>query len=224
VLRQCQVLRTILPNGGIGGEEAVGARFGCGNRGIALHGHTHVRRSNGVDGPNTYGTHDWILDHALDGLGDRADWVCRRAALRATDDPDTVDGIDHASGTWWHVWNEWGDTWGGAPEAVRVWFDRAQRRLEAGRECSASRALGIPRPAATTRSWITDMEAFHSVRVERRPGGDRVGKRAARSPPRVWGLSAAAPPGGDRRRRRASDAGLASRRRCRLEKRPRSRS
>lgn len=28
--------------------------------------------SNGVHGPNTYGTHDWILDHALDGLGERA--------------------------------------------------------------------------------------------------------------------------------------------------------
>lgn len=102
-----------------------------------------VAWSNGVDGPNTYGTHDWILDHALDALGRRADWVCRRTALRATDDPDTKDGIDHASGTWWHVWDEWGETWGGAPEAVRVWFRRAQRRLDAGRECSASRALGI---------------------------------------------------------------------------------
>lgn len=99
--------------------------------------------SNGVDGPNAYGSHDWILDHALDALGGRSGWVCRRAALRATDDPDTKDGIDHASGTWWHVWDEWGETWGGAPEAVRVWFGRAQRRLAAGRECSASRALGI---------------------------------------------------------------------------------
>jgi hypothetical protein len=63
--------------------------------------------SNGVDGPDTYGTHDWILDHALDALGRRVDWVCRRAAFRATDDPDTRDGIDHASGTWWHVWDEW---------------------------------------------------------------------------------------------------------------------
>jgi hypothetical protein len=99
--------------------------------------------SNGGEGANGYGTHDWILDHALDALGRRADWVCRRAALRATDDPDTRDGIDHASGTWWHVWDEWGDTWGGAPEAVSVWFRRTQRRLDAGRECSASRALGI---------------------------------------------------------------------------------
>jgi hypothetical protein len=56
--------------------------------------------SNGVNGPNAYGTHDWILDHALDALGERADWVCRRAGLRATDDPDTKDGMDHASGTW----------------------------------------------------------------------------------------------------------------------------
>jgi hypothetical protein len=99
--------------------------------------------SNGLDGPNAYGTHDLILDHALVALGDRADWVCRRAALRATDDPDTEDGIDHASGTWWHVWDEWGETWGGAPEAARVWFERTQRRLDGGKECSASRALGI---------------------------------------------------------------------------------
>jgi hypothetical protein len=99
--------------------------------------------SNGVDGPNAYGTHDWIVDYALEALGNRADWVCGGAALRATDDPDTEDGIDHASGTWWHVWDEWGEARGGAPEAARVWFERTQRRLEAGRECSASWALGI---------------------------------------------------------------------------------
>jgi hypothetical protein len=99
--------------------------------------------SNGPSGPNGYGTHDWVLDHALDALGDSADWVCQRAALRATDDPDSKDGLDHASGTWWHVWDQWGDTYGGAPEAVAVWFERAQDRLEDGRECAASRALGI---------------------------------------------------------------------------------
>lgn len=71
--------------------------------------------SNGVDGPNSYGTHDWILDKAIHALGSQADWICVRRALRATDDPDTVDGIDHASGTWWHVYDIWGDTWGGAP-------------------------------------------------------------------------------------------------------------
>jgi hypothetical protein len=99
--------------------------------------------SNGTDGPNAYGTHDLILDHALTLLGAKADWVCLRAALRVTDDPDTKDGIDHASGTWWHVYDIWGTHWGGAPEAVTVWFDRTRKRLAAGKDCAASRALGI---------------------------------------------------------------------------------
>ena len=75
--------------------------------------------------------------------GGKASCVRVRVALRATDDPDCKDGIDHASGTWWHVYDRWGDEWGGADEATRVWFRRAKRRLEAGRERAASRALGI---------------------------------------------------------------------------------
>lgn len=97
--------------------------------------------SNGAEGCNSYGTHDLVLDKALDMID--AEWVKRRIALRATDDPDCVDGIDHASGTWWHVYDRWGDEWGGADEATAVWFRRTQRRLEAGRERAASRALGI---------------------------------------------------------------------------------
>ena len=48
--------------------------------------------SNGVDGPNAYGTHDWILDHALDALGRRADWVCRgrRSERPTTPTPRTA--------------------------------------------------------------------------------------------------------------------------------------
>lgn len=99
--------------------------------------------SNGVDGYNARGTHDWVLEQALDALGHRADWVCVRAALRATDDPDSKDGLDHASSTWWHVYDVWGEEYGGAPEAVDVWFDRAQQRLARGRECAASKTLGI---------------------------------------------------------------------------------
>ena len=53
-------------------------------------------------------------------------WVCLRTALSATDDPDVKNGLDHASGTWWHVWDEWGATYGGAPEAVGVWFRRPE--------------------------------------------------------------------------------------------------
>ena len=54
--------------------------------------------SNGVNGPNTFGTHDWILREAIEASGNAGSWICRREALRATDDPDTVNGIDHASG------------------------------------------------------------------------------------------------------------------------------
>jgi hypothetical protein len=66
-----------------------------------------------VDGYNSFGTHDWILREAIRVLGDDANWVCVGRALRATDDPDSVDGIIQASGTWWHVWDEWG---------VATWF------------------------------------------------------------------------------------------------------
>lgn len=47
--------------------------------------------SNRGDG---YGTHDWILDQALRLLDDRGighGWVDRTIALKATDDPDTVE-------------------------------------------------------------------------------------------------------------------------------------
>jgi len=99
--------------------------------------------SNGEEGCNSYGTHDWILDQALQAVGEQAEWVRTRVALRATDDPDCVDGIDHASSPWWHVYDEWGETYGGAPEAAEVWFERMSNRLQAGNERGASRALGI---------------------------------------------------------------------------------
>lgn len=99
--------------------------------------------SNGRSGPNSFGTHDWILDRAARATADETGWIRLRVALRATDDPDVRDGIDHASGTWWHVWDEWGATYGGAPEAAAVWARRATRRREAGRNRAASRAVGI---------------------------------------------------------------------------------
>ena len=99
--------------------------------------------SNGVNGCNSYGTHDWVLDQALQQVGEQAAWVRTRVALRATDDPDCVDGIDHASGTWWHVYDRWGSEWGGADEAAAVWSRRTKRRLANGNQRGASRALGI---------------------------------------------------------------------------------
>ena len=100
--------------------------------------------SNGRSGPNSFGTHDWVLFKAVNAVGKPGRWVCMRTALRATDDPDTVDGISYASGTWWHVYDVWGaSTYGDAPQAVDVWFRRALTRLRAGDRCGASRALGI---------------------------------------------------------------------------------
>ena len=97
--------------------------------------------SNGEDGCDSFGTHDVILAAAL-AFSDET-WVMRRVAMRATDDPDCKDGIDHASGSWWHVYDRWGETYGGADEAARVWFHRMKNRLAAGNERGASRALGI---------------------------------------------------------------------------------
>jgi hypothetical protein len=78
--------------------------------------------SNGRSGPNSYGTHDWILDKAIKKLkrrGESVDWVRLNVALRATDDPDTKDGIEFGSSPWWHVYDVWRDRYGAAPTAVR---------------------------------------------------------------------------------------------------------
>jgi hypothetical protein len=99
--------------------------------------------AKGREGCNSFGSHDWILKKAIRAVGSRPSWVRFRVALLGTDDPDCKDGVDHASGTWWHVYERWGDEWGGADEATRIWFRRSKRCLEAGRERAGSRALGI---------------------------------------------------------------------------------
>jgi hypothetical protein len=100
--------------------------------------------SNGVNGPDTFGTHDWVLRAALGKVGDEVPWVCVRAALRATDDSDTVDGVAYMSSPWWHVYDEWGaSTYGDAPSAIAHWYERARRQRRADAPCEASRSLGI---------------------------------------------------------------------------------
>jgi len=101
--------------------------------------------ANGSGGCDSFGTHDWVLKKAIGATegGRETDWVRVRVALRATDDPDCKDGIDHASSPWWHVYDRWGDHYGDADEATAVWFRRVQRRLDAGNERGASKALGI---------------------------------------------------------------------------------
>ncbi|MGI8407836.1 MAG: hypothetical protein ACR2L3_04935 [Actinomycetota bacterium] len=98
--------------------------------------------SNGSEGYNSFGAHDWILAKALQGAGSPG-WVNKTIALRATDDPDSKDGISYASGTWWHVWDRWGATYGGAPEAAGYWFRVVKQRRADGNKKGASRALGM---------------------------------------------------------------------------------
>ena len=97
--------------------------------------------ANGTGGCNSFGAHDWVLRKALNVVS--ASWVRSRVALRATDDPDCKDGIDHASSPWWHVYDRWSETYGDAPEAAHVWARRVQRRLARDNARGASRALGI---------------------------------------------------------------------------------
>jgi hypothetical protein len=68
--------------------------------------------------------------------------VRRKAALRATDDPDTVDGIEYASSPYWHVYDIWGSTYGDAPSAIKRWFNRAAKQLSKGQRRKASKSLG----------------------------------------------------------------------------------
>lgn len=166
--------------------------------------------SNGTDGCNSYGTHDWIFDQALQAVGEKADWVNTRVALRATDDPG-VDGIDHASGSWWHVYDRWGAQWGGADEAATVWFRRMKKRLANGNERGASRALGylthivgdVANPMHTDSSDREDrVHSSYEDAVDRRVGeyrftyngedparaGARTRAVARRAHPYYWDL------------------------------------
>ena len=80
---------------------------------------------------------------ALRAADDEASWVDSRVALKATDDPDTRNGIDHASKARWHAYDRWGKNFGRAHEAAQVWFHRIRKRLKAGHERRASRAIGV---------------------------------------------------------------------------------
>lgn len=125
--------------------------------------------SNGVNGGNTFGTHDWVLRAALAKVGDEVPWLCTRTALRATDDPDTVDGAQYMSAPWWHVYDEWGaSTYGDAPTAVAYWHERARREWNAGVPCKASRSLGIMAHLVAdiaqpmhTDGWLDAEDAVH---------------------------------------------------------------
>lgn len=91
---------------------------------------------NGGDGGDGYGTHDWVLDHAIDLSGQS--WVNESVALLASDDPDKVFGeVDRPN----HHFLVSGSR--GAPQAVADYYFRAVTAYQAGDYATASYHLGI---------------------------------------------------------------------------------
>jgi hypothetical protein len=95
--------------------------------------------SNGPDGPNSFGTHDWVLKEA-DRLAARknAGWVRLKVALPRTDDPDTV-----FHDTYYHVYDVWGTRYGNAPKKVALYYAKALRARKAGKWKLASKYVGL---------------------------------------------------------------------------------
>jgi hypothetical protein len=95
--------------------------------------------NGGIDG-NGYGTHDWILDEALDEFGSgQADWIKnrRQIALLATDDPDTLFYV-HGE----HTFYETGKGRGAVHE-IAEYYDDAIDHYAAGNYDAAAKDIGI---------------------------------------------------------------------------------
>jgi hypothetical protein len=96
--------------------------------------------ANGVDGPNGFGTHDWILQEAARlAARDGAGWVDLSTALPHTDDPDTEfhDFYNHVYDT------TGGRVYGGAPAKVALYYAKALAARKAGKPALASKYAGI---------------------------------------------------------------------------------
>jgi len=84
-----------------------------------------------------YGTHDWILEHAIVLAGDDADWVEVDTALWHTNDPDYL----HTSSDF-HLFREKGRSRGGPQKVADLYYD-AFRSLSADDRKTASIKLGV---------------------------------------------------------------------------------
>jgi hypothetical protein len=96
--------------------------------------------SNGGDGGNGFGTHDWVLQEA-NRLAARQNsgWVKLQVALPRTDDPDTV-----FHDTYYHVYDVWGaSTYGDAPKKVFEYYRKALAARKAGDWTQASKFVGL---------------------------------------------------------------------------------
>jgi len=98
---------------------------------------------NGADqdgdgiGDNGYGTHDWIIEHAIDLAGAEAGWVDVEAARLASDDPDSLKTSKYL-----HGFKEFGRGRGG-PQAAADEYYKLIRAYNAGDYVTASRHLGV---------------------------------------------------------------------------------
>ncbi len=92
--------------------------------------------TNGGDGGQGFGTHDWILGRALILAGEDGAWVNRTLAYRATDDPDTYN-----TSPFYHTFKERGAR--GGPYAVSELYYKAVVAYRAGDYATASKHLGV---------------------------------------------------------------------------------
>ena len=96
--------------------------------------------SNGGDGGDSFGTHDWILQEGSGMVVDRGvTWLDLPAALTHTDDPDS-EFHDFAN----HMYERWnGKHYGAGPKKVAEWFALAQADLAKGNYLQANIDIGI---------------------------------------------------------------------------------
>ena len=94
---------------------------------------------NGGDDGDGYGTHDWLLDHAIEMLGEDASWVDVPTALLATDDPDKGDTETPRE---WHAYKNSGAHQGG-PQATAEEYYQVVKAYNEGDFVEASRHLGL---------------------------------------------------------------------------------
>jgi len=95
--------------------------------------------SNGPDGGQGFGTHDWILYEASRlAVAEGVTWLDWSVAQPVTDDPDMV-----LHDTYHHVYDIWGSAYGDAPTRVQALYDETVQDLRAGDRVSASRSFGL---------------------------------------------------------------------------------
>lgn len=95
--------------------------------------------SNGPNGGDSFGTHDWVLYEANRlATADGVRWLDWNVAQPATDDPDTV-----LHDTYHHVYDVWSSSYGDAPTRVAELYAETVSELKAGDRVAASKNFGL---------------------------------------------------------------------------------